>query len=56
MRMSILNGTVTRTSEPTKRTGQALGPDLDPDIGGLQTFRVRKSTRETLRHLGLAEN
>ena len=49
MRMNILNGTVTRTSEPTKQTCQALGLDLDPDIGGLETFRVRESTRETLR-------
>ena len=49
MRMSILNGTATRTFEPTKQTGQALGVDLDLDIGGLETFRVSKSTRETLQ-------
>ena len=49
MRMNILNGTVTRTFEPTKQTGQALGLDLYPDTGGLETFRVRKSMRETLQ-------
>ena len=42
MRMSILNGTVTRTFKPTKQTGQALALDLDPDIGGLETLQGQK--------------